>query len=71
MPRPTQLRTCHVQKNVRSIVEINTPDGGASANPGDYIVTDADGSQWVFTEAQLKLIAGVMPPDPRPLPSPP
>lgn len=71
MPRPTELRTCHVQKNVLEAVVVSTPVGPATAQPGDYIVTDNDSTQWVFTEAQLKVIAGVKPLDPHPLPSPP
>lgn len=71
MARPTELRTCHVQKNILESVTVTTPDGIVTAQPGDYIVTDHDATQWVFTEAQLKVIAGVRPLDPRPLPAPP
>lgn len=74
MARPTELRTCHVQKNVRDVVDVNTPDGSATAQRGDYIVTDNAGGQWVFTEAQMKVLAGVRPavvdPHPEPLPPP-
>lgn len=73
MARPTELRTCFVQKNGVSAMDVSTPDGPVTAQRGDYIVTDAAGGQWVFTTAQLKALAGVRPivPDPHPEPTPP
>lgn len=70
MLRPTDLRTCHVQKNVRDTVDVNTPDGPVAAQSGDYILTDADSTQWVFTETELKAIARVKPPRLNPGPPP-
>lgn len=54
MARPTELQTCHVRKNGRIAAGISTPEGPATAQRGDYIVTDAEGGQWVFTEAQFR-----------------
>jgi len=69
MARPTELRTCHVQKNPKDLVDIETPDGVVPCPPDGYIVSDSAGSQWVFTESELKALAGAKPrPTPTPLP---
>jgi len=61
MARPATLITCHVRKNVRVPVEVSTPEGPATAQRGDYIVTDAEGGQWVFTESQFREIRSAQP----------
>ena len=35
---------------------IETPAGPMKLPPDHYLVTDADGGQWVFTERQLRAV---------------
>lgn len=72
MARPTELQTCHTRKTGR-VVEVSTPEGPATAQRGDYVVTDAEGGQWVFTEAQFREVRMTQPPSqpqPPPVPTP-
>lgn len=64
MARPTELTTCSHLKALVAVT-ISTPVGLATIQPGDYLVTDDTGGNWVFTPAELKAAREASKPTPR------